>query len=136
MPIANIDSANSPGITSYTLLMGEDVPLYTNVLAATGALSNTFGVPPQSSVWRGQLWLQAVGIGAGGTALTVDVEVSLDGGTTFAKLATGVALITASVSTAQKVDISGLGGNGKMRLNGTTVTLGGATGFNIFAHIG
>jgi len=136
MPIANIGSANSPGITSYTLLIGEDLPIYANVLAATGAVAATFGTPPQASVWRGILWLQAVGIGGTGTTLTVDLEASLDGGITFGKVVTGVTLVAASVGSLQKVDISGLGGNGKLRLNGTTVTLGGATGFNIFGHIG
>lgn len=140
MPIANITSANSPGITSYTLLIGEDVPLYftaTGAIAATGAQS-PFGVPPQSSVWRGNMWLEAVPVGAtGGTgALTVNLEGSFDGGTTFQTIATGVALFTAGAGTIQKVDISGLGGCGKLRLNATTATIGTSSGFNIYAHLG
>lgn len=140
MPIVGIDSANSPNVGSYILLIGEDLPLY---FTATGAISTTgaqapFGVPPQSSVWRGNLWLEAVSVGAtGGTgALTVNLEGSFDGGTTFQTIATGVALFTAGAGTIQKVDISGLGGCGKLRLNGTTVTVGTSTGFNVYCHLG
>ena len=140
MGILRLDSANSPWILSYTLVLGVDCPLYnsaTGFVTTTGGL-NPFGIPPQSSVPRGTLWFQAVpNVAAGATgALTVDLECSLDGGTTFAKVATGLALVTAGVSGIISANISGLGGNGKFRLNPTTVTLGTAAGFNVWAHLG
>jgi hypothetical protein len=142
MPIANIDSANSPGITSYTLLFGEDLPLYFTTAgyfqgSANGAV---FGIPPQSSIPRGTLWLEVVpNQAAGGTAaISLALQASFDGGTTFQILATGTAqaAMASGVGTIIKFDISGLGGNGQLRLVSSGVTLGTATGFNVYAHLG
>lgn len=137
--------ANATTILQHTLRIGVDEPLYVTTagaINATGPIgtppNGTFGLPPQSSIWRGTLWLEAVPVGAtGGTgALTVNVEISLDGAVTWQPFATGVALFTAGVGTVQSVNVSGLGGNGTLRLNPTTVTIGTSTGFNVFAHIG
>ena len=139
MPIANIDSANSPNVGSYTLSVGLDLPLYssaTGAIAATGAQA-TFGIPPQSSIPRGTLWFQAIPVGTvTGSALTVNLEGSFDGGTTFGIIQTGLVLVTSGVGAIVSANVSGLGGCGKLRLNGTTVTLGSSTGFNVFVHLG
>lgn len=142
MPITNINSANSPGITSYTLLIGEDLPLYftTAGFFQGSANGSVFGIPPQSSIPRGTLWIEAVpNTAPGGTgAISLALQASFDGGTTFQILATGTAQATwtAGVGTIIKFDISGLGGNGQLRLVSSGVTLGTATGFNIYAHLG
>lgn len=140
MPIANINSANSSGITSYTLLMGEDLPLY---FTAAGFFAGTatgpaFGIPPQSSVPRGTLWLEAVPNAApGGTgAISLQLLASFDGGTTFQATGAAVAAWTAGAGTLVSFNVSGLGGCGKLAIAASGVTLGTATGFNIYAHLG
>jgi hypothetical protein len=140
MPIANISSANSPGITSYTLLMGEDLPLY---FTATGFFTTTatgpvFGIPPQSSIPRGTLWVAAVpNVAPGGTgAISLQLLVSLDGGVTFQPTGAAVAAWTAGVVTLLSFNVSGLGGNGQMKIAASGVTLGTAAGYNIYAHLG
>jgi hypothetical protein len=140
MPIQNISSANSPNVGSYTLLIGEDLPLY---FTAAGFFQGTangsiFGLPPQSSIPRGTLWIEAVPNAApGGTgAISLALQGSFDGGTTFQQIAAPVAAWTAGTGTIIKFDISGLGGNGQLRLAASGVTLGTATGFNIYAHLG
>jgi len=45
-------------------------------------------------------------------------------------------LITATVGIPIAVDLSGMGGNGLIRLNFTTVTLGTGTGLDVYARIG
>jgi hypothetical protein len=141
MPITNMDSANSAGITSYTLTIGVDLPLYTTTAGYINAGNLTgavFGIPPQSSVWRGMLWLQAVPNAApGGTgAISLAVLVSLDGGTTFQAIGAAQAAWTAGAGSLVKVDVSGLGGNGQFKVLASGLTLGTATGFNIWAHLG
>lgn len=133
--------ANATTIVQKTLRMGVDEQLYVapgGAINATGPIgtppNGTFGLPPQSSIWRGQLILEAINRGGTVTALTVDLEISLDGGTTFGKLATAITF--GALPAAQRVDVSGCGGNGQLRLNPTTVTLGTGTGADIFARIG
>jgi hypothetical protein len=140
MPIANMPLANSPSVGSYTLLLGEDLPLYFTAAgyfqgSANGAV---FGIPPQSSIPRGTLWVQAIPNAApGGTgAISLALQASFDGGTTFQNVAAAVAAWTAGVGTIISFNISGLGGNGQLRLVSSGVTLGTATGFNIYAHLG
>ena len=124
MPIQNIPSANSPNVGSYILLIGEDLPLYFTAAGFFQGSANgpTFGMPPQSSVPRGTLWIEAVPNAApGGTgAISLALQASFDGGTTFQVLATGTAQAawTAGVGTIIKFDISGLGGNGQLRAGG------------------
>ena len=133
--------ANATTILQKTLRMGVDEPLYVaagGAVNATGTVgtapNGTFGVPPQSSVWRGQLILEGVPVGGTVTALTANLEISLDGGNNWGVLVTGITF--GALPAAQRVDISGTGGNGTLRLNFTTVTLGTGTGANVFAHIG
>jgi hypothetical protein len=142
--------ANGPGITSFNLRMGVDEFLYSN-LSATGAAA-TFGLPPQMSNYRGVLVVQIVGIAATPTTVTGQLETSLipEGQTgafgVFNKLViatpatlcaySGLAFVAATVSIPIALDVSGMGGSGKLRFNFTTVTLGGASGFNVFARIG
>jgi hypothetical protein len=152
--------ANGPGITSFNLRLGVDEWLYNNI-QGTGVQA-TFGVIPQSSNYRGVLLVQIVPIPLAGTltsvvgqleaALVPEVPVGTPAFTPvfgiFNKLANfGASPATVSAysaipfeSTTNNIpialDVSGLGGNGKMRFNFTTVTLGTATGFNVFARIG
>jgi hypothetical protein len=141
MPIANISSANSPNVGSYTLLIGEDLPLY---FTAAGYLNtnaqNTaiFGMPPQSSIPRGTLWVEAVPNAApGGTgAISLQLQASFDGGTTFQATGAAVAAWTAGAGTLVSFNISGLGGNGQLKIVPSAITLGTATGFNLYAHLG
>lgn len=140
MPIANIGSANSPGTTSYTLLIGEDLPLYftTAGFFAGSANGSVFGLPPQSSVPFGVLRVEVVPNAApGGTgAISLALQASFDGGTTFQTVVAAQAAWAAGVGSILKFDISGLGGCGQLRLVSSGVTLGTATGFNVYAHIG
>src|SRR5258708_16786372 len=141
MPIANILSANSPNVGSYTLLWGEDLPLYFTTAGFFAGTANgtVFGIPPQSSIPRGTLWVEVVPNAApGGTgAISLALQASFDGGTTFQILATGAAQAawTAGVGTILKFDISGLGGNGQLRFVSSGVTFATATAFNVYAHI-
>lgn len=141
MPITNMDSANSAGITSYTLLVGVDLPLYKTTAGYINAGNLTgavFGLPPQTAIWRGQLWIQAVPNAApGGTgAISLQLLVSLDGGVSFQATGAAVAAWAGGVGTALKFDVSGLGGNGQLKFLASGLTLGSATGFNLWAHIG
>ena len=150
--------ANSPGITSFTLRVGVDEFLYSNI-TGTGAQA-TFGVPPQMGVYRGIVIFQVVGIGAAPTTVTGNIEVSLIPESTVQGVAlpsafgifnkqvlvgagpatyssySAIPFVVAGASTPIAVDLSGLGGNGKFRLNLSTNTLGGASGINVYAHIG
>ena len=133
-------AANSPGVTSFTLPIGDDVTLY---FTAAGYFSTTangaiFGIPPQSSIPRGTLWVEAVPNAAPGAtgAISLQLLVSLDGGVTFQATGAAVAAWTAGVGTVISFNVSGLGGNGQMKLAASGVTVGTATGFNVFAHLG
>ena len=149
--------ANSPGITSFNLRLGVDEWLYNNI-QGTGAAA-TFGIIPQSSNYRGILLVQIVPIPAAGTLTSVvgqlEAAIVPEGIPAFSpvfgifnKLAnfaaspatlsaySGIAFETSTNNIPVALDVSGLGGSGKMRLNFTTVTLGTATGFNVFARIG
>jgi hypothetical protein len=141
MPIANMPSANSPNVGSYTLIIGEDLPLY---FTAAGYLNTNaqataiFGMPPQSSIPRGTLWVEAVPNAApGGTgAISLQLVASFDGGTTFQATGAAVAAWTAGAGTLVSFNVSGLGGNGQMKIVPSGITLGTATGFNLYAHLG
>lgn len=152
--------ANGPGITSFTLRIGVDEFLYSNI-QATGAQA-TFGLPPQMGVYRGMVIFQVVPVPIAGTLTSVvgQIELSLIPESTvqglaqpsafgiFNKLAnfaaspatvsaySGIPFATATNNIPVAIDLSGIGGNGKLRLNFTTVTLGTATGFNVYAHLG
>jgi len=149
--------ANSPSITSFTLRLGVDEWLYSNV-QATGAQA-PFGIIPQSSNYRGILLVQIVPIPVAGTLTSVvgqlEAAIVPEGIPAFTpvfgifnKLTpvsgaaaglspySGIAFEATTNNIPIALDVSGLGGNGKMRLNFLTVTLGTATGFNVFARIG
>src|SRR4029077_12674314 len=62
-----------------SLRNGVDEALYQaagGAVNTTGAMG-TFGLPPQASIYRGHLFLQAVPIGGTVTAITFQVEVAL-----------------------------------------------------------
>lgn len=131
--------------------MGVDEFLYSNI-TTTGALA-TFGAPPQMSNYRGVIVFQVVPIPLAGTitTLTGQLETSLIPEGQAAASAFGIfnklviatpqtlcaySGIAFTVNNPIALDLSGMGGNGKMRLNFTTVTLGTATGFNVYARLG
>jgi hypothetical protein len=143
-----------------TLRLGVDEALY----AATGGAINTaaspmgvFALPPQMANYRGILLIQTVQVGGTITTATVTLQTamapqgSINGQTAFEvfnKLAnfaaspatlsaySAIPLITATVGTPIALDVSGLGGNGLLRLTFPTVTLGTGTGFDVYARIG
>jgi hypothetical protein len=136
-----------------TLRMGVDELLYANI--TTSGAQATFALPPQMSNYRGVLVIQSVQIGGTVTTATFDVEAAMNpqgaAASAFEKFnkvvpvsgaAAGVSsytafpLITATVGKAIAIDMSGMGGNGQMRLNFTTVTLGTGTGLAVYARIG
>lgn len=128
-------------IPNKLLRIGVDEQLYVTAAGAINATGTAgtapngcFGIPPQSSVPRGTIWFEAVNVGGSVTALTANLETSLDGGTTF--VTTGQTITFGALPSIQSANISGLGGNGCLRLNFTTVTLGTGTGANIYAHVG
>ena len=147
--------ANSPGITSYNLRVGVDEFLYSNIIAA-GAQA-PFGCPPQMGVYRGVIVFQVVPIPLAGTitSLIGQLEASLipegivpatasafgifnklvpvGGGPSTLSPYSGIAF---TVNIPIAFDLTGMGGSGKMRLNFGTVTLGTATGFNVYARLG
>lgn len=150
--------ANGAGITSFNLRLGVDELLYL-AITATGA-REPFGLPPQSANYRGILTIQVVPTTGTLTSVVGQLEASLIPEPTvqgvalpsafgiFNKLANfGVSPATVSAYSAIPfetntnnipiaLDISGLGGSGKLRLNFTTVTLGTAASFNVYARIG
>lgn len=151
-------------ILTKSLRLGVDEPLYVGSLASptqagavqttgtcgTGPAYGCFGLPPQCSNYRGNIWFEALPIGGTVTALTFQLEASLDGltwrilnragnysGATVALSAySGIAFGTLASGALIGLDISGLGGNGLLRMNFTTVTLGTGTGADIYCHIG
>lgn len=132
--------ANATNIQQKTLRIGVDELLYVaagGAVNATGTVgtapNGTFGIPPQSSIPRGTLWFEAINRGGTVTALTANLEASFDGGITWASTQT---ITFGALPSIQSSNVSGLGGNGTMRLNFTTVTLGTGTGADIYAHIG
>lgn len=145
--------ANSPGITSFNLRLGVDEFLYSNIIAS--GVQATFGLPPQASNYRGVLVVQVVPIPLAGTitTLTGQLEASIipEGITVATASSFGIfnKLVVATpqtlcaysgiaftVNTLIALDISGMGGSGKLRFNFPVVTLGTATGFNLYARIG
>lgn len=132
------DSANSPGITSYTLTIGTDQKLYTGSPTALVAGAQVpFGIPPQCSNYRGRVNFQVVPTAGTVTTITGDVEISMDGGITWSKLTgqTGLLFVVATVPAIISVDLSGMGGSGKIRLNFTTFTVTAGV-FDVWAHAG
>lgn len=135
--------ANLTTILQKTLRIGVDEQLYwgggtngaVNTTGTVGTAPNgTFAIPPQSSVWRGALILEAVNRGGSVTAFTANLEVSLDGGVTWGVLVTAITF--GALPAVQRVDVSGCGGVGTLRLNFTTVTLGTGNGADVYAHVG
>ena len=133
--------ANATTIAQKTLRIGVDEPLYVasggavNTTGTVGTAPNgTFGIPPQSSIPRGTVWFQSVNRGGTVTALAANLEASFDGGVTWAS--TQAITFTGGSPSIASANVSGLGGNGTLRLNFTTVTLGTGTGVDIYAHLG
>lgn len=150
--------ANSAARTSFTLRVGVDEFLYSAV-TTTGAQA-TFGIPPQMGVYRGVVIFQVVPVTGTLTSVVGQVEQSLipesvvQGVTLpnafgiFNKLIpvsgsaaglspySAIAFATTTDNIPIAVDLSGAGGSGKFRLNFTTVTLGSATAFNVYARLG
>jgi hypothetical protein len=133
-----------------SLRNGVDEVLYTGpggAVNTTGAMG-TFGLPPQASIYRGVLVLQAVPVGGTVTAIAFQLELGMfPQGMTQAPFQIFNKLVVATPQTLcaysgisllapVALDISSLGGEGQLRLNFTTVTLGTGTGFDVYAHIG
>lgn len=98
------------------------IAVLVNAATAVGfAASQIFTVGERPAGGDRSLTLTPVQVG-GVSALTVDIEVSSDGGTTWQKKHVGVALITASVST-QAVEANIQAGY-VYRVNITTLTAG------------
>jgi len=137
-----------------TLRLGVDEALYA---AAGGAINTTgamasFGLPPQAANYRGIIVFSLVPVGGTVTTTQFSLEISqapqgsINGASPFGifnKLVvatpqtlcaySGIVLVS---SAPVALDVSGMGGNGQLRMNFTTVTLGTATGFDIYARIG
>jgi len=103
----------------------------TAALAVTGADVNQFMCPQAPDTHDRTLWLSAIGAGAVPTTATADLEGSSDGGVTWQKVATALALVATSVATMQKV--TNVGPGILLRINLTTLTLGGASSVTINA---
>jgi hypothetical protein len=105
-----------------------------NALASGGsgvANSQIFTTPYKPG--EGDFNLELVAVPNGGvTTVTVDIEVSSDGGTTWQKKHVGVALIAASVSTAAVE--TGIQPALLYRINPTTVTGGTSVTINATAN--
>src|SRR5215475_11281274 len=97
----------------------------TGALTTTGASTFIFALPVTADGQDRTLWLAAIGAGAVPTTVTADLEASFDGGATWQKIATGLALVAASAAAAQKVLNAPRGV--PLRINVTTLTLGGAS---------
>lgn len=143
-----------------TLRMGVDELLYANV-TATG-VQQYFALPPQSMNWRGHVVFAAAPVPAAGTVTAVAFSVLLQmqpqgisgapstispqgilsqqvlvsAAANTQSAYSGLNLVVGSAFTPVIVDLSGLGGNGLLALNISTLTLGTATGVAIYAHVG
>lgn len=105
-----------------------------NAIAAGGsgtALSQIFTVPEKFGSSGATLTLTAVPNGAV-TTVTVDIEVSSDGGTSWQKKHVGVALIAVSVNT--QATESNMQAGLLYRINPTTVTAGTSVTINATAN--
>lgn len=100
-------------------------------ITTTGVTNyGTFALAPAPNGRDHTLVLTASGAGALPTTLTFDLECSPDGGTTWGKYSTAIALIATTVLTAKVVlnVVSGL----LYRLNPTAYTAGSSTGTTVY----
>ena len=136
-----------------TLRIGVDELLYANV--TTTGIQQTFGLPPQSMTFRGHVCFAFAPIGGTVTAVSFSVvaqmypqgsalpvagvlsqQVLVTAAANTQSAYSGLSLGTSAAPTPVIVDFSGLGGSGLLALNVTTLTLGTATGIQIYAHAG
>lgn len=96
----------------------------TGPITTTGA-APAFSIQPRQNNEDRTLALSAIGVVAEPTTLTVDLECSVDNGTTWQKYKTAIALVATAVGTVAVIlnVVAGL----LYRINATTVTLGGSS---------
>lgn len=100
-------------------------------ITATGVTNYATFQPQGSPTGRDHtLVMTTTGATALPTTLTVDFEISPDGGTTWNKHTTGIALVATTVAT-QKT-ITGIPTGLLLRLNPTTYTAGSSTGATVY----
>lgn len=119
-----------------SILLETAVPAsVTGAIITTGTtLSFPFAVLPRQNNQDRTLALSAIGVAAVPTTLTVDLECSADGGTTWQKYSTAIALVATAAATTKVIlnVVAGL----LYRINPTTVTLGGtATSVSVLATV-
>ena len=136
-----------------TLRIGVDELLYANI-TATG-VQQFFALPPQSMNFRGHVCFTFAPIGGtitlvnfsvvagmqpqGQTAAVAGVlsqQVLVSAAANTQSAYSGLSLGSGAAPTPVIVDFSGLGGNGLLALNITTLTLGTGTGIALYAHAG
>lgn len=116
----------SNALSPYTLEPGVPTLLWTGAVAAAGTAY--FVVQPRGDGGDRTLTLQAMGTPVIPTTVTANIEQSNDQGASWQPVGsagTGLALVAASVGTAQVV--KNLTAGAIYRINPTTVTLGNAT---------
>lgn len=102
-----------------------------------------FSLSSESYPHLGSVIFQIIPVAAGGTitTLTVNIQISLDGGTTFdnqvaagaATVASNTAAINFQTGHLQSVALPGVGGEAVLQFVAATLTLGTATSFKVFA---
>jgi len=115
-----------------TIPLGENLPV-SIAITATGVTNyGTFSIENSPDAHEHTLVLSVVGATALPTTLTVDLEASSDGGTTWGKYSTNTSLAlvatTAFVATVVLHVVSGL----LYRLNPTAYTAGSSTGATVY----
>lgn len=107
----------APVQTTTCLSEGDSVVIGTQ---ASGASGTHFGVPPPSNGGVGRDVVFTTDTISSMTTLTTDLEASSDGGTTWDKYKTGMALIASSVAAA--VIVTNVSPALLYRINNTTST--------------
>ncbi len=109
------------------ILLETAVPFpVTGAITTTGTgVASVFSVQPRQNNQDRTLALSALGVVAEPTTLTVDLECSVDAGTTWQKYSTAIALVATAVATTKVLTnvVAGL----LYRINATAVTLGGSS---------
>jgi predicted aconitase with swiveling domain len=98
----------------------------------TAGNGDTFVLPNSSGDNSGSMVLQAVPDTGAITAIVVSVDISLDGGVTFAEFLAAINLQTGP----KQQNIGGLGAGALVRIRSTTFTLGTANRIDIYAVAG
>lgn len=134
---------NGPGLvpSNFPVVVKGKSTLLGSITTAGDQLQ--FSLAPDSYQHSGSVIFQIIPVAAGGTitTLTVNIQISLDGGTTFdnqaaagsSTVASNTAGINFQTGHLQSVALPGVGAEAVLQFVAATLVLGTATSFKVFA---